>query len=197
LPCAVGQLEADPQEDQDPDRGRRPLSDGFRSRGGGGTVRLPVLDQEGDEQHGEQNHDRDLHERADVRSPLADAERHDRDPTVTRMKIRLTTISPVVPSGLLSTKEFSAAMVVAVSVPSQMGSTANKGSRSPRLPGGRTPSAPTRRPALDRERRADLGGDHPVREEEHDQRDDQPGDRLGAGLRRGREAVQRPLSRRR
>jgi hypothetical protein len=41
------------------------------------------------------------------------------------MKIRLTTISPVVPSGLLSTKEFSAAMVVAVSVPSQMGSTAN------------------------------------------------------------------------
>jgi hypothetical protein len=62
------------------------------------------------------------------------------------MKIRLTTISPVVPSGLLSTKEFSA-MVVAVSVPSQMGSTANKGSRSPRLPGGRTPSAPTRRPA--------------------------------------------------
>ena len=38
-------------------------------------------------------------------------------PTVSQMKTRLTTISPVVPSGLASTREFSVAMAVAVSVP--------------------------------------------------------------------------------
>ncbi len=38
-------------------------------------------------------------------------------PTVSQVKIRPMTISPVVPSGLRSTKSFSVAMVVAASVP--------------------------------------------------------------------------------
>jgi len=38
-------------------------------------------------------------------------------PTVTQVKIRPTTISPVVPSGLFSTKVLMVAMVVAASVP--------------------------------------------------------------------------------